>query len=907
MLIIVGAVLLSACSFGVKLSLSPPVLMDNKDTNTITWYRNSKASAYEVYINNAVVYTVDETGQNTYTYCYGDDIASDGLYNIKAKCIGGESYNNSRFSNVITVRVGENPSGGYDTNGISLVRNSEYAPNDIEYISQTQDIWWSTTQKNGVAAEKYVVQIFCNNYTDSTDNADKIRSFYVEQPFFNVDDYLKGNEVLAISVSSVYAGDDKLYVSDVYYYNPLSLGKYSEVYVFDGGVYDKYIEDYEELQNIYYYAYITRQTKLEFMVSADFYWSHTNDYFDESVTVEKLYNESTGKYDINQNIYVYQKYIMGVVGLVDNVSGYNYWALYETFNFSIPILNITTTGSNSNAIVVLTETFNNIEPTMTPSGSEYVGLSAESIKQDALETPYYNTVDYPTRDDSYDDFASDKCVLTTKCNTSEELYWAVENNVTPIFTNTSSRAYIIYNNAKNVLREIICDNMTDYEKALSIFDWVANTCKYDYNGYYSGASTDNSCYYLEGMFLDKNHIVVCDGISKAYSLLCNMEGVDCIRVMGTANGGGHAWNKVKISGKWYVVDITWTEIKQNEIMTDSDGNTVYTVGTYGSDYYRQPVIVENAYEYNCHQYFLVSDKYIESTHTPFANRAKISNSTIPANSMYGFYTQKNIVHKGKIYSRVIDSNDDLKGILDYIYCNNVGRFEIVVDMSYFNSFGNNLTTMLQTARGENTFIGIENSGWIITQLENKLTLINADGSTTKVKAYNEKTETYGSDYDCKYENDYETGLVKVTYKYTGNYVLTANTGYVFYIGCETNILDVDSTNINDNSNRYNKFIEYVKTGSSLYSTITLQDEFLNDVVGADFDSDTQEQIIQKIKTYFENDLNEDLTDWQYVITLTFVETGEDTSNVYNSSTSSFEVKTYSYHSYNIQIILTSTI
>lgn len=901
-LVLVGAMLLSACSFGVKLSLSPPVLLDDRESKSITWYRNSKATAYEIYINNLVVYTVDETGENSYTYCYGDDIVNDGLYNIKAKCIGGDDYKDSRFSNIITIRVGENPSGGYDTSEISLVRDSIYAPNDIDYLDQTGDVWWSETKKNGVVAEKYIVQIFCNNYTESTDNTDKIRSFYVEQPYFNLEDYLKGNEVLAISVSSIYEGDDNLYASDVYYYNPLDLGEYSEVYVFDGGVYDKYIEDFEELQNIYYYAYITRQTEIKFMVATDFYNSHKNDYFDTSIITYKKYNEDTGYYQ-NANAYKYQLYMMGINGLYNNESCYSYWSYFETYNFTVPTLTFST---KPNIVVTMRESFENDEPDMVENGGSYTGKSAVSIKQYALEKPYFETVDYISRDNLYDDFASDKCVLTTVCNTSEELYWAVENNVTPLFTSTTNRAYIIYNNAKSVLREIICDEMTEYEKALSIFDWVANTCQYDHNGYSISASTENSCYYLEGMFMDANHVVVCDGISKAYSLLCNMEGIDCLRVMGMVSSGGHAWNKVKLSGNWYVVDITWTEIKQNEIMTDSDENYFYSVGRYYGEYYRKPVVVENVYEYNCHRYFLVNDKYIESTHTPFANRAKISNSTIPADNMYGFYTRKSIQYGNQNYSRVIDSNEDMKAILNYVYENDIGSFEIVVETSYLNSFGSNISTvinnMLQKARGENLFIGIQISGQIINEGDT-LYLINEDGSTVPVQNYNNSTGQYQGEFDCKYEKSATYGYVKAEYAYSSG---KFSSGIVLYIKCDTNILDVDSTNISDSSNRYNKFVEYMKGLTNFDDDIMFQDIFLTEVIGVDFDNDTQEQIIQKIKEYLESDLNDGLTDSQYEVSLSFVDEGENTSNVYNSETSSFEVKTYPYHSYYIQITSNTT-
>jgi hypothetical protein len=70
--------------------------------------------------------------------------------------------------------------------------------------------------------------------------------------------------------------------------------------------------------------------------------------------------------------------------------------------------------------------------------------------------------------------------------------------------------------------------------------------------------------YLEGVFSDSRPYAVCDGISKAYALMANMENLECIRVAGVAGAEnnvagwqGHAWNKIKINGAWYVVDATW--------------------------------------------------------------------------------------------------------------------------------------------------------------------------------------------------------------------------------------------------------------------------------------------------------------------------------------------------------------
>ena len=47
-------------------------------------------------------------------------------------------------------------------------------------------------------------------------------------------------------------------------------------------------------------------------------------------------------------------------------------------------------------------------------------------------------------------------------------------------------------------------------------------------------------------------------------------GIPCVRISGTANGGGHAWNAVKLDGEWYQVDVTW-----DDPIPDSPGNIQY--------------------------------------------------------------------------------------------------------------------------------------------------------------------------------------------------------------------------------------------------------------------------------------------------------------------------------------------
>lgn len=57
-----------------------------------------------------------------------------------------------------------------------------------------------------------------------------------------------------------------------------------------------------------------------------------------------------------------------------------------------------------------------------------------------------------------------------------------------------------------------------------------------------------------------NRETVCEGYSKLYLFLLDKAGIPAIYVSGKTVGGsaaGHAWNMVKVNGKWYHVDVTW--------------------------------------------------------------------------------------------------------------------------------------------------------------------------------------------------------------------------------------------------------------------------------------------------------------------------------------------------------------
>lgn len=163
------------------------------------------------------------------------------------------------------------------------------------------------------------------------------------------------------------------------------------------------------------------------------------------------------------------------------------------------------------------------------------------------------------RSEDFDDFAINSVVDTLDVHNSEELWWALSRGFRPTFPLENSKAENFYLEAKRILRHIVTDSMTDYEKLISIYEYLVSAVEYDYDSFYSVDTSwhgKNACYYLEGVF--ESGRAVCDGKSKALVLFASIEGIECVRDFGKSldSDMSHAWNYVKLDGLWYLVDTT---------------------------------------------------------------------------------------------------------------------------------------------------------------------------------------------------------------------------------------------------------------------------------------------------------------------------------------------------------------
>ncbi len=177
------------------------------------------------------------------------------------------------------------------------------------------------------------------------------------------------------------------------------------------------------------------------------------------------------------------------------------------------------------------------------------------------------------RSADFSDFAVRKLENAYTVNNSEALYYVLEKGMRPIIAGSADGLKALYAKMEDALRECVSDDMTDMEKALAIYRYIILNTTYDgelLEKVKAGADTEgNRSFCLEGVFEDG--LAVCDGMSKAFCCLCRMEGMECVRVTGKKTGSGvaHAWNKVKIDGRWYVVDVTsgGTLVGNDEVLT----------------------------------------------------------------------------------------------------------------------------------------------------------------------------------------------------------------------------------------------------------------------------------------------------------------------------------------------------
>lgn len=114
---------------------------------------------------------------------------------------------------------------------------------------------------------------------------------------------------------------------------------------------------------------------------------------------------------------------------------------------------------------------------------------------------------------------------------------------------------------KEILDKCKGRSTSEYDRFLSIYSCMGRNIQYDYAHADSDYIVDIAyAHTILGVFA--KHHAVCDGISKAFKLVLERAGIDCIVVYGKKvdehqKNQTHAWNIVWIDNKPCHVDLTW--------------------------------------------------------------------------------------------------------------------------------------------------------------------------------------------------------------------------------------------------------------------------------------------------------------------------------------------------------------
>ena len=255
------------------------------------------------------------------------------------------------------------------------------------------------------------------------------------------------------------------------------------------------------------------------------------------------------------------------------------------------------------------------------------------------------------RDEAYNDFYIEKLTNTYPVQTTNQLLFVAEHGYKPICM-VSSPALTAYNKAKEILRSYVSDEMSDFEKAEAIFNYLVLNVQYDNNVLtLTNDITDPwynyDAYFIEGVLNYQKS--VCDGIAKTYSLLCNMEGIPCVEV----SGNGHAWCKVKINNNWYVVDAT-------------HGNTQISGTTWS--------IMD-------HAHFLMSD-----TEKATLGYTTTSYSNIKCNHSFNYFAYKELMLGSNSINLVVKTASDLALIIKKSLADYPNPTNVSIDLYYDSIF-----------------------------------------------------------------------------------------------------------------------------------------------------------------------------------------------------------------------------
>ena len=210
----------------------------------------------------------------------------------------------------------------------------------------------------------------------------------------------------------------------------------------------------------------------------------------------------------------------------------------------------------------------------------------------------------------------------------------------------------------NLLKSLDLSNKTDYQKVKAIYDYICSNVTYDHDNLNDKSYSLKYTAYAALI----NKTAVCQGYASLFYRLALDAGVDTRVISGEA-GGPHAWNIVKLNGKYYNLDSTWDAgrstyayfLKNTNDFDDHVRDNDYQSNDFIEEY---PMWDESYTEIDCNKY---GHNYDQPIYTWSSDNQTVTAKRICLNN--GLHIEEETVTAQKI---VKDPTCTENGIITYI-------------------------------------------------------------------------------------------------------------------------------------------------------------------------------------------------------------------------------------------------
>lgn len=315
-----------------------------------------------------------------------------------------------------------------------------------------------------------------------------------------------------------------------------------------------------------------------------------------------------------------------------------------------------------------------------------------------------------------------------------------------VYRTTTAQEETLTNKVNSILSGLALTGKSQYQKALAIKDYVCNNVSHDEAG--TSTAEENKTAY--GALIKGKTTIL--GYAMAFYRLATMAGLECRILTSAPESPTHTWNIVKIDGKFYNIDVSFSD---------------YTSGT---DFFLKGEPTWNKLGY-------VRDEVFRSAE--FKSRYPMSQTdyTIPEPA-------KVSISGAKVTTKSAS----------YAYTGNPRRPEPTVTLNgktlvyktdYTVKYSNNTNvgTATITITGTGNYTGTAKGSFKLTRasianatVKTKSASYSYTGSARcpkPVVTLGDKTLTLDTDYTLSYKNNVNVGTATVTVKGKGNYTGTA--------------------------------------------------------------------------------------------------------------------------------------